>query len=65
MPPADFSPGRNEIMYAHSLPSPSASGPITSAIRSPALIALLTSVTFASPASGPGICPFCSAVSVR
>src|SRR6059058_4049256 len=65
VPPADFRPGRNEIMYAHSLFSLSASGPTMSAITSPALMAALTIVTFASPASGPGTCPRCSAVSVR
>ena len=52
-------------MYAHSLSCASASGPSTSAIRSPDLIAPLTIVTFARPASGPGIWPCCSAVSVR
>ena len=34
-------------------------------MRSPAAIAALTVVTFARPASGPGIWPFCSAVSIR
>src|SRR4029077_16281747 len=50
VPPADLSPGRNEIMYAHSLSSERASGPSTSAIRSPALIAPLTIVILARPA---------------
>src|SRR5262249_44711834 len=56
VPPADFRPGRNEIAYAHSeASSSSASGPITSAMRSVAAIAALTVVTLASAASGPGI----------
>ena len=40
-------------------------GAEVSAMSSPAAIAALTSVTFARPASGPGICPRCSAVSAR
>ena len=34
-------------------------------MRSPASIAARTVVIFASPDSGPGIWPFCSALSVR
>src|SRR5204863_9316796 len=66
VPPALFRPGRKEIAYAHSdTSSCSASGPTTSAMRSVAAMAALTVVVLASADSGPGIWPFCSAVSVR
>src|SRR3954469_8291468 len=55
VPPADFSPGRYEVISAHSLASTHAPGPNTSTMRPPASIAARTVVIFARPDSGPGI----------